>query len=456
MVKVGFVSLGCPKNLVDSEVMMGCLEREGFQITPRPEDADVIVVNTCSFIEPARVESIDTILEMARYKTTGSCKRLVVAGCLVQRHPEELRKSLPEVDAFIGLDQLGAIVEAVRPAVERQSWRSGAVGRRATSLYDSSAPRKLSGPAWSAYLKISEGCDNPCSFCAIPSFRGSYRSRPLSDILLEADRLAASGVRELNLIAQDSTYYGRDLGLEDGPARLLRSLNEVSGLRWIRLFYLYPNRVSRSLLNAMAECDRVVKYVDIPLQSGSSAVLRRMRRGGSRREMLALVERMRRAVPGLAVRTTFIVGFPGETEPEFRESFGLAREAEFDHLGVFTYSHEQGTAAETLEDDVQAEVKEERRRRLLASQEKISLRKNRALVGRTVEVLCEGASPETEHLLSGRMATQAPEIDGTILINDGFAEPGTFVPVRISDAHPFDLVGEVSAASHVAERPDAN
>jgi len=474
MVKVGFVSLGCPKNLVDSEVMMGNLEGAHFELTGRPEEADVLVVNTCAFIESAKQESIDTILEMARYKQAGSCKRLVVAGCLAQRYPEQLRDSLPEVDAFIGLDQLESIVEAVLPAIERESWRSGKVaaarpatsarggstalapdGGRASYLYSSRTPRKLAGPPWSAYLKISEGCDNPCAFCAIPSFRGSYRSRRPEDIRAEAEKLAAAGVRELNLIAQDSTFYGRDLGIEHGPARLLRSLDEVSGLRWIRLFYLYPNRVSRSLLDAIAECERVVKYVDIPLQSGSRTVLQRMRRGGSRAEMLALLERMRRSVPGLAVRTTFIVGFPGETEAEFRETLALVREAEFDHAGVFTYSHEDGTAAFSLPDDVPPEAKQDRREQLLAVQRRIAWRRNRSRVGKTFQVLCEGTSPETEHLLAGRMASQAPEIDGAVLINEGFASPGSFVPVAITEAFPFDLVGRVALPAGVPGLPDA-
>ena len=488
---------------------MGYAHREGFTLTPRAEEADVIVVNTCCFIEPARQESIDTILEMARLKETGRCKRLVVAGCLVQRHAEELRRSLPEVDAFIGLDQLDRVVDAIRttasagpvgprsalgrqlpqpegpasapvsqmgkslrrckprhgaavgpgssasvgaraPAPSAESPTSGMGLGRSTWIYGAETPRRLAGPPWTAYLKISEGCDNPCSFCSIPAFRGAHRSRPLEDIVREAGRLAASGVRELNLIAQDSTLYGRDLGLRDGPARLLRALNKIRDLKWIRLFYLYPNRVSRPLLEAIAGCDRVVKYIDIPLQSASRAVLARMKRGGGRREMMALVGRMRRAVPGLAIRTAFIVGFPGETEREFRETLGLVREAEFDHVGVFAYSHEEETAVhEEFDDDVAPEVKEERQARLMAAQEKIALRRNRSRIGKTLEVLCEGTCPETDLLLAGRMASQAPEIDGSVLINDGMAAPGEFVRVTITQAHPFDLVGRVAAGPQV-------
>jgi len=447
VVRVGFVSLGCPKNLVDSEIMMGHVSRAGYVLTPRPEDADVLVVNTCSFIDAAREESVDTILEMSRFKSAGSCRRLVVAGCLVQRSRQELAKALPEVDAFIGLDELDRIVEAVRPSVERESWRSGGAPGRSTALHGAASPRHLSGPAWSAYLKISEGCDNPCSFCAIPSFRGAYRSRRLGDVREEAERLAAGGVRELNLIAQDSTAYGRDLGFPDGPERLLRSLQEIEALRWIRLFYLYPNRVTPSLIRALADCDRVVKYVDMPLQSGSRTVLQRMRRGGSGEEFETLIGRMREAIPGLAVRTTFIVGYPGETEKEFRETLALARAVEFDHLGVFTYSHEENTAAKDEADDVPAEVKTERQERLLAAQETAARKRNKAHVGRTFEVLCEGASDESDHLLAGRLATQAPGIDGTVLINDGTAEAGAFVPVTITEAHPFMLIGRIADAA---------
>ena len=471
-VRVGFVSLGCPKNLVDSEVMMGRLAGEGFQLTARPDEADVLVVNTCSFIDSARQESVETILEMAEHKRNGACKRLVVAGCLVQRYAGELAAELPEVDAFIGLDELDRIVDAVRGQVQRESWRAGAVSLpeasrpeaargadalpllpsgRSRYLYDAATPRRLAGPAWSSYLKISEGCDNPCTFCAIPSFRGRYRSRPLDDIAREAGRLAAAGVRELNLIAQDSTFYGRDLGFDDGPARLLRTLDAVDGLRWIRLFYLYPNRVTPSLLEALAGCARVVKYVDIPLQSGSRSVLARMKRGGGRSELLGLLARMRSAVPGLAIRTTFIVGFPGETETEFQETLRFLHEAEFDHAGAFAYSHEEGTEAFALADDVPAEVKQERQERLLEAQEAISLRRNREKVGGVFDALCEGVHPETEHLLAGRLSTQAPDIDGSVLISDGQAVPGEFVSVRILEAHPFDLVAEIVGEGARAE-----
>ena len=487
--RVGFVSLGCPKNLVDSEVMMGTLARAGAELVADASEAEVLVVNTCAFIDAAREESVDAILEAAEMKSRGRCRRLVVAGCLVQRSHADLAREIPEIDAFVGLDDVPAILGIAAPELETEeappakgrgsavapsgaaavtggrplplhSPRSGAQADslafdrsartaprgglgRATWIYDHDSPRLLAGPRHSAYLKISEGCDNPCSFCAIPTFRGAFRSRRLGSILEEAERLAAGGVAELNLIAQDSTAYGHDLGLPDGPARLLRALNAVGALRWVRLFYVYPNRVTSSLLETMTECERVVKYLDMPLQSASRSVLARMRRGGSASGQARLIERMRRTIPGLSLRSTFIVGFPGETEAEFRETLELVREVQFDHAGVFTYSHEAGTGAFELADDVAPEVKAERRQRILEAQERISLRKNRAYIGRTLEVLCEGVHPESDDLLVGRHAGQAPEIDGSVILNEGEAAPGDFVLAEVTDAHPYDLVARI-------------
>ncbi len=425
----------------------------------------MVVVNTCGFIDAAKEESVQTILEAAELKTSGRCRRLVVAGCLVQRAHEELRREIPEIDAFAGLDDIPGILGHRRPRARGRggprpfprspeppappSCRSPPRLRPAPStagrlwLYDDESPRVLSGPAHSAYLKIAEGCDNPCSFCAIPAFRGAFRSRRLGSILREAQGLAAQGVRELNLIAQDSTHYGHDLGLADGPARLLRGLNEIEELRWIRLFYVYPNRVTDSLLDAMAECERVVKYLDMPLQSASRTVLARMKRGGSGESHLRLIERMRERVPGLVLRSTFIAGFPGETEAEFRETLEFLEAAAFDHAGVFTYSHEEQTPAFALVDDVPHEVKAARREQLLAAQEKIARAKNRARVGTTIEVLCEGAHPESDDLLVGRHRGQAPEIDGSVILNEGDAAPGEFVRAKVVRAHPFDLVARV-------------
>jgi len=446
-VRVGFVSLGCPKNLVDSEVMMGLLRREGLVITPDAAEAEVIVVNTCGFIDTARQESIDTILEMAELKRSGACRRLVVAGCLVQRQPEEMRRALPEVDAFLGLDDLGKVAAAVRG--ERGDAEIPA-GGPATYLYDHQTPRILAGPSHSVYLKIAEGCDNPCAFCAIPKFRGAFRSRRMGSILAEAQALVAGGAVELNLIAQDSTNYGLDLGLEDGVARLLEGLAEVDGARWIRLFYLYPNRITDRLIEVMAGHDNICEYVDIPLQHASRTVLQRMVRGGSADHHRRILRRFREAMPAITLRTTMIVGFPGETEAEFAELIDFVEEARFDRLGAFTYSHEESTRAAALADDVPPEVKEERRERLMAVQEEISISRNRDLVGRILTVLCDGISSESEHLLEGRTEGQAPEVDGVVYLVEGEAHPGDLVPVEITEAHPYDLVGRVVGAPALA------
>jgi ribosomal protein S12 methylthiotransferase len=453
-VRLGMISLGCAKNLVDTEVMLGHLDRAGCAFVRDPAEADVIVVNTCSFIDAAREESVQTILEAAEHKKTGRLKRLVVAGCMVQRYPQELRDSLPEVDAFIGLDELEHVVERVGlGAPESGSAATGAPSplrvlpaatrEASTRLYDERSPRRLATPPWSAYLKIAEGCDHTCAFCAIPSFRGGFRSRRLGSLLREAESLAASGVRELNLIAQDSSHFGRDLGLTEGLASLLEGLDEIEALRWVRLHYLYPNSVGPRLIETMARCERVVKYVDMPLQHADRGTLARMRRGGSADSHLALLARFREAMPDAALRSTFIVGFPGETDAEFESLLRFVEQARFDHLGVFAYSHEARTHAFDLEDDVPREVKDERRERLMELQRTIVAERNATLVGRTVEVLVEGAHPETEHLLVGRMSTQAMDVDGQVLLNDGQGEPGSFSRVELTGTAGYDLVGSI-------------
>ncbi len=443
-VRVGFVSLGCPKNLVDTEVMLGALRREGYALEQDVGESDVIVVNTCGFVESARQESIETILEMAEYKKAGRCRRLVVAGCLVQRHHAELRKEIPEIDAFIGLDQLERIVEAVRLDIASQAADPGAtISGMARALYDHRASRVLSTRPHLAYLKISEGCDHPCAFCAIPSMRGRMRSRTVPSLLLEAKSLARRGVRELALIAQDSTDYGRDL--EDGTdlAALLYALERVDGLEWIRILYAYPNRVTDRLLSAMANTQRTCHYLDIPLQHAHAPLLKVMRRGGSRAIFHRMLERIRRALPDCALRTTFIVGFPGETEAAFRELCRFVREARFEAVGVFTYSHEKGTAAFDLPDDVPAALKKERRRRLMEIQARIAFQKNRSLVGQVLPVRVDGLEPDTRLLLVGRTPFQAPDVDGRVLLTQGEARIGHVVPVRVTEAHPYDLVGSV-------------
>jgi ribosomal protein S12 methylthiotransferase len=440
---VGLVSLGCPKNLVDGEVMLGHLRERGHVLVNDPREADVIVVNTCAFIDRAKQESVDAILEMAQQKQEGRSRRLVVTGCLAQRYDEELRREIPEIDATLGTGQVADIVGAV----EGRATRTDADAGRPTWIYDHASPRVLSTPPWLAYLKISEGCDYTCTFCIIPTLRGLHRSRSLDDVVREAEALVARGVRELVLVAQDSTRYGLDLGLRDGLATLLRRLGGVDGLRWIRIMYAYPATMTDGILAAIAAEEKVVKYVDMPLQHASDAVLRRMKRPTGRGNLLGMVERVRARVPGVAFRTSFIVGFPGETDAEFEELLGFVGSAAFDNVGVFTYSDEEGTSAFGLPDRVPPAVKEGRRRRLLARQQSISARRNRARIGERVEVLVEGTHPDTDLLLRGRLATQAPDIDGSVIINDGAAAPGTFVTCEITEAHPYDLVGRVVAGT---------
>ncbi|MCW5969825.1 MAG: 30S ribosomal protein S12 methylthiotransferase RimO [Blastocatellales bacterium] len=448
--KIGFVSLGCPKNLVDSEVMMGQLARHGYELTTDREAADVIVVNTCGFIESAKEESINTILEMAQLKETANCKRLVVAGCLVERYRRDLLNQLPEVDAVLGTSEIEKIVAAVDPAaaaaadaafVASNAWMTRGLP---TYLYDETAPRLLSTPSHFAYVKIAEGCDHTCAFCAIPQMRGKYRSRRAASIVREAEQLGAQGVRELVLISQDSTQYGLDLGLKDGLADLLRALARVEGVEWIRVMYTYPNSLSDATLRVMAEEEKVCRYLDMPLQHASSSVLKRMRRGGNRELLERLLARARSIVPGIALRTTLIVGFPGETDEDFDELLGFVRAVEFDRLGVFTYSDEEGTHGYDLDEKVSARVMRSRRARVMREQAKISKRRNRQLIGQRFRALLEGVSEESDLLLQARLESQAPEVDGHVLINDipeGFeAKPGDFIDMEITAAHQYDLV----------------
>jgi len=461
--KVGVISLGCSKNLVDTEVMLGHLDRAGCEFVQDAAEADVLIVNTCGFIDAAREESIQTILDAARLKTTGRLKRLVVAGCMVQRYRDELTRELEgDVDAFVGLDELDAIVEATHAAAPAPAAslrndlpmlgtlpsRAPELDRRLSRyLYDASTPRKLATPPWTAFVKIAEGCDHTCSFCAIPSFRGAFRSRPAEDVVAEAGALARRGVREINLIAQDSSHFGRDRGDDGGLAGLLTQLDAVPELRWLRVHYLYPNTVTDRLIETMARCARVVKYVDMPLQHAHPEMLKRMRRGGSAESHLEILGRFRRAMPDVAMRSTLIVGFPGESEQEFEALVAFVEEARFDHLGVFTYSHEEGTSAHRLVDDVPERLKEDRRDRLMTVQQRIAFERNATRLGSIVEVLVEGAHPETEHLLVGRASTQAPDVDGEILLNDGYADAGTFARVLVTETAGYDLVGRILGAA---------
>ena len=448
MKKVGFISLGCPKNLVDSEVMMGELKLKGYEITGDASEADTLVVNTCGFIDAAKKESIEAILEAARMKSEGKCQRLVVAGCLVERYRDELRAEIPEVDAFIGTSQINQITTVADESVNARSLPILPLGNQtATYLYDESTPRVLATPGHYAFVKIAEGCDRPCAFCFIPQMRGHFRSRRFGSVVAEAQQLATQGVKELILVAQDSSRYGEDLGEQDALAHLMRELCRVEGVEWVRVMYTYPTHISDAFLDVLAEEPKAVKYLDMPLQHASQNVLKLMKRGGTRASLERLIERVRKRVPGVAVRTTFIAGFPGETEEDFEELLGFIRAVEFDRVGVFTYSDEEGTSAFELPEKVDAKVARRRQARLMKEQSRISLRKNRARVGQTVRVLFEGESAESDLLWQGRTETQAPDIDGCVLINDapeGTApEPGDFVNVEITEAQEYDLVGRI-------------
>ena len=487
--KVGFVSLGCPKNLVDSEVMMGLLARAGAELTTRAEDADVIVVNTCSFIESAQQESVNTILEMAGHKTDGRAKKLVVAGCLVERFRDQIRKDIPEVDAVVGTGELEKILAAtgVAPARDpernntggdspfvvlqsrpegdaraaqgrfsRETWAqeawTGAIGDLPNYLYDDATPRILATPRHMAYIKIAEGCDHPCSFCIIPQLRGQFRSRRFASVVAEAERLAGSGVREITLIGQDTTCYGEDFGLKDGLALLLEKLAAIEDLRWVRFLYAYPNKITGKLLETVAAHEKICSYMDVPLQHASASVLKRMKRGGGADVFLRSIARMRRTIPDVTLRTSFIVGFPGETEKEFEELCAFVREAQFDWMGAFAYSDQDGAGAFGLDKKISPREIERRRKHLMGIQRQISKKKKKALVGREFDLLLEGSSDESDLLLEGRTAMHAPEIDGKVFVNDFPAEdfseeagpqPGQFYRCQITDAHDYDLVAKI-------------
>jgi len=467
--KIGFVSLGCPKNLVDGEVMLGLARDAGHEITANADEADAIVVNTCAFIDRAKEESVDAILEMARLKRDGQCRRLVVTGCLAERYRDELRKEIPEIDAVLGTGDVPDIVEALGRAEVLGGARTAGAAAGAvpltvyrssrsltapadagsdapvgpTYLYDASTPRVLTTPHHYAYVKIAEGCDYTCAFCIIPTLRGKYRSRDEDSIVREAGDLAARGIRELLLISQDTTFFGIDRGERGALARLLRRLNGIEGLTWIRLLYLYPTTITDDVLEAMAECEKVCRYVDLPLQHASSAVLKRMRRPGSRASYDTLLARIRARVPGVTLRTTFIVGFPGETEADVAELEAFVRDTGFDHVGVFTYSHEEGTRAYGLEDDVPARVKRARRDRIMRLQKQIVTRARRAQVGQVVPVMVDGPSPDSDLVVVGRLEGQAPDIDSQVIFSDcdpSTLPSGTVVQARVLAARGYDLI----------------
>lgn len=448
MKKVGFVSLGCPKNLVDSEVMMGQLKEAGYEITNNADEAETLVVNTCGFIESAKQESIEAILEATGAKADGKAKRVVVAGCLVERYRDDLIKELPEVDAFIGTNELGKILDAADASVNFRDLPLLPIGNKtATYLYDFDTPRFRATDSHTAFIKIAEGCDRPCAFCSIPGMRGSFRSRRFGSILKEAEDLAKQGVKEIVLIAQDSSRFGEDLGEVDALAKLIRALGEVKDLEWIRVMYAYPTHISDEFLNAIRETPKAVKYLDMPLQHGSRNVLKLMKRGGTRESLEKLIRRVREKVPGITIRTTFITGFPGETEEDFEELMAFVKNCEFDNVGVFTYSDEEGTPAYLLPNKVDAKTAKRRRATLMKEQAKISKRKNKAKIGNTYKVIFEGYSQESDLLFQGRLEGQAQEVDGYILINDmpEDFEPkvGEIYDVKITEAHEYDLIGEI-------------
>ncbi|MDQ1692962.1 MAG: ribosomal protein methylthiotransferase [Acidobacteriaceae bacterium] len=495
--RVGFISLGCPKNLVDSEVMMGLLDRAGAELTSDAETAEILVVNTCSFIDSAKQESVDTILEMAQHKTSGRARKLIVAGCLVERYRDEIRKNIPEVDAVVGTGELEAILEAAglaqppapatspqlfkilasAPAIAsamvdrhapadaaasraegdlreqqgrfaRDTW-DGAAAALPTYLYDETTPRLLATGKTSAYLKIAEGCDHPCSFCVIPNLRGKFRSRRFESVVAEAEQLVARGIREITLIGQDTTCYGEDFGMKDGLAALLDRLAQIEGITWLRFLYAYPNKITGRLLETIAKHERIVKYLDVPLQHAAAPVLKRMRRGANADIFLKTLEKVRAAVPGIALRTSFIVGFPGETAEDHAALIDFVRAAKFDWMGAFSYSDEEGSHAFTFDPALKVPKRtiEARRRSLMKLQQSISRQRKEQWIGHTMNILVEGESEETPMLWEGRSQFHAPEIDGKVYVNDfGPHEtlvPGTFYHAEITEAHDYDVVARI-------------
>ena len=459
--QIGFVSLGCPKNLVDSEVMIGLVQQAGHAVTSDASTADVLVVNTCAFIDSAKQESVDAILELAELKRTGRCQRLVVTGCLAERYRGELQNQIGEIDAVLGTGEVPDIVRAVTagpaagattgvplrlyrtPPVAPTSPAGSGTAPLPAYLYDADTPRTLVTPGHYAYLKVAEGCDYACAFCIIPTLRGHYRSREPQSILTEARHLADRGVRELLLISQDTTFFGVDRGERGALGRLLRDLNRVDGLEWIRLLYLYPTTITDDVLDAMAESPKVCKYVDLPLQHAAPGVLKRMKRPGTGTTYRRLLDRIRTRVPGVALRTTLIVGFPGETAEEFDTLKAFVQDIRFDHLGVFTYSHEEGTGAYARSDDVPARVKRQRRSALMSVQKRLVRRAQRERIGERVRVMVDGPSPEHGLVLRGRLASQAPDIDSCVYLTDadpGVAVPGAFVDGTVVGSREYDLV----------------
>jgi len=483
--KIGMISLGCPKNLVDSEVMLGLAQQAGGRLTRDAAEAEVLIVNTCAFIDKAKQESIDAILEMAEYKKRGSCRQLVVAGCLAERYRNELRAQIPEIDAIIGTGEVPQIVKAIgievgirdrgsriRIPLLRSNGEPVNIGPPSpnpagsripdpesrslpTYLYDADTPRLMATPRHYAYVKIAEGCDYKCAFCVIPTLRGRYRSRPPESIVREAQMLAERGVKELLLISQDTTFYGIDHGRRGALARLLRELSQIAGLEWIRMLYLYPTTITDDVLDAVADSDKVCKYIDLPLQHASDAVLKRMKRPGTRAGYERLISRIRKRVPGVTLRTTFIVGFPGETERDFNELEGFIEAVQFDHVGVFTYSHEEGTSAYASRDGVPARLKRSRQARLMGAQKRIVERAQATRIGTRVRLLVDGPAAEHELVLRARLESQAPDIDPVVYLTEcspADITTGTFVDADVVGRHDYDLIARPVADASAARQ----
>ena len=449
MPKVGFVSLGCPKNLVDSEVMMGTLAHGGFEITSRPDEADVLVVNTCSFIAPAQQESVNAILEMAEYKKFGRAQKLIVAGCMVERYRNEIRQQIPEVDAVIGTGEIEKILAACEG--ELSGYNATSPNQPPDYLYHDLSPRILATPRHTAYIKINEGCDHPCTFCVIPQLRGKFRSRRFESVIREAENLAAAGVREISLIGQDTTFYGEDLGLRDGLPLLLERLAQVEDLHWVRFLYCYPNRITPRLLETIAAHPRLAKYLDIPLQHASRNVLSKMKRGSHAAAFLKMLEKIRATIPGVSIRTSFIVGFPGETERDFEELCEFVKEAEFDWMGVFEYSDEDTAKSFAFTEKVDSATISARKNVLLSLQKGITKRKLRQKLHAKLHAILEGPSKDTDLIWEARLEGMAPEIDGKVYItefvgvNDAaeLPPPGSLATIEVTGTKDYDLIGRV-------------
>ena len=439
--KAGFISLGCSKNLVDTEVMLGILQEHGIELTNQPSEADILIVNTCAFIQSAKEESITTVLNMADYKESGRCRSLIIAGCLGQRYGQELLDDMPEVNAVLGTDAYRRIMEAVR---ETLKGRRVVLTGEDNTMYDAHTPRIRTTPGYTAYVKIAEGCDNRCAFCAIPDIRGHFRSRSIEDIKAEVVELAEQGVKEIVLIAEDSTYYGLDLYGKPRLAQLLRELAQVEKIRWIRTLYMYPKFFTDELIDVYATEPKVLKYVDMPLQHAHDSVLKAMRRPDRRADIVTLIKKLRERVPGIVIRSTFIVGFPGETDAQYQSLRDFVEEMRFEKMGVFTFSREEGTPAYDMPGQISEEVMQERYHDLMSLQSRISEEVNRELEGQTIEVLVEGRDQEQNNIAVGRSYREAPDVDGQVYIEgDATSQPGDIVRVRVLQGFTYDVVGEL-------------